>query len=132
MDSIYEIGSCQLSRQGPSLSRQRQDDCRRSGFDVAAREAYLAVYHAAEAYIVEQTSKAVKTHRDARSQLNRLAQHERIGSEFLTFLAEGYKFKTIADYGIGSATGAISAADATWAIDTADRFIDVIAQLLPS
>jgi hypothetical protein len=29
--------------------------------DVAAREAYLAVFHAAEAYIFEQTGKAVKS-----------------------------------------------------------------------
>ncbi len=99
--------------------------------DVDAGEAHLAVYHAAEAYIFEQTGKTVKTHRGARSQLNRLAQHEpRIGSEFPTFLAEGYKFKTIVDYGIGSAIGAISAADATWAIDTAEHFIDTISQLL--
>jgi uncharacterized protein (UPF0332 family) len=100
--------------------------------DVAAREAYLAVFHAAEAYIFERTGKAVKTLRGIRSQLNRLAQQEpRIGSELLTFLAEGDKFKTIADYGIGSAIGTISAHDATTAIDTAERFIDTIAQLLP-
>jgi uncharacterized protein (UPF0332 family) len=99
--------------------------------DVAAREAYLAVFHAAEAYIFEQTGKAVKTHRGIRSQLNRLAQHEpRIGGEFLAFLAEGYKFKTIADYGIGSAIGTISDDDATSAIDTAERFIETIAELL--
>jgi hypothetical protein len=34
--------------------------------DVAAREAYLAVYHAAEAYIFERTDKAAKTHRGVR------------------------------------------------------------------
>lgn len=30
---------------------------------VATREAYLAVFHAAEAYIFEQTDKVAKTHR---------------------------------------------------------------------
>jgi uncharacterized protein (UPF0332 family) len=100
--------------------------------DVAAREAYLAVYHAAEAYIFELTGKAVKTHRGIRSQFNRLAQDEpRIGSQLLTFFAEGYKFKAIADYGIGPAIETISAEDATSAIDTAARFIDSITQLLP-
>jgi uncharacterized protein (UPF0332 family) len=44
--------------------------------DVAAREAYLAVYHAASAYIFERTDKAAKTHRgvisagDAASAIN--------------------------------------------------------------
>jgi uncharacterized protein (UPF0332 family) len=72
--------------------------------EVAAREAYLAVYHAAEAYIFERTGKAAKTHRGVRSQFNRLARQEPgIEREFLTFLAEGYEFKTTADYGIGPA-----------------------------
>jgi uncharacterized protein (UPF0332 family) len=33
---------------------------------VAAREAYLAAYHAAEGYIFEQTGRTVKTHRGLR------------------------------------------------------------------
>jgi uncharacterized protein (UPF0332 family) len=39
--------------------------------DVTAREAYLAVHHAAEAYIFERTDKAAKTHRGVRSQFAR-------------------------------------------------------------
>jgi uncharacterized protein (UPF0332 family) len=35
---------------------------------VAAREAYYAAYHAAEAYIFEQTGKAATTHRGVRSE----------------------------------------------------------------
>jgi uncharacterized protein (UPF0332 family) len=47
---------------------------------IAAREAYLAVFHAAEAYIFEQTGKAAKTHRGVRSEFARLAKAEpRIG-----------------------------------------------------
>lgn len=100
--------------------------------DVAAREAYLAAYHAAEAYVFEHTGKAVKTHRGLRSEFSRLTRHEpRTGREFLTFLAEGYQFKAIADYGIGSAISAISADDARSAIDTADHLIDTITRLLP-
>ena len=37
---------------------------------VAAREAYLAVFHAAEAYIFEQTGKVSKTHRGFRSEFS--------------------------------------------------------------
>ncbi len=100
--------------------------------DVAAREAYLAAYHAAEAYIFEQTGRAAKTHRGVRSQFSRLAlQQPGIGRELLSFLAEGYQYKAIADYGIGTAIGSISAADACSAIDVAGRFIDIIAGLLP-
>jgi uncharacterized protein (UPF0332 family) len=70
--------------------------------DVAAREAYLAAFHAAEAYIFERTGKAAKTHRGVRSELNRLMGPEAgINRRLLAFLAEGYEFKTIADYGIG-------------------------------
>jgi uncharacterized protein (UPF0332 family) len=99
--------------------------------DIAAREAYLASYHAAEAYIYERTDKAAKTHRGVRSQFNRLARHEpAIERGLLTFLAEGYEFKTIADYGIGPAIDAISVNDAASAIDIAGRFIDTIAGLL--
>jgi uncharacterized protein (UPF0332 family) len=99
--------------------------------DVAAREAYLAAYHAAEAYIFERTDKAAKTHRGVRSEFNRLARREpAIARDLLTFLAEGYEFKTIADYGIGPAIDAISPDAAASAIDTARRFIDAIADLL--
>jgi uncharacterized protein (UPF0332 family) len=100
--------------------------------DVAAREAYLAVYHTAEAYIFERTGKAAKTHRGVKSQFNRLAQQEpRIGRDLLTFLDEGYQFKAIADYGVGPAIDTVSADDAMSAIDAAERFIGTIAQLLP-
>ena len=100
--------------------------------DVAAREAYLAVYHAAEGYIFERTSRAAKTHRGVKSQFNRLSQHEpRIGRDLIAFLDAGYQFKAIADYGIGPAVDTISADDAALAIDAAARFIDTIASLLP-
>lgn len=54
---------------------------------IAAREAYLAVFHAAEAYIFEHTGKVAKTHRGVRSEFARLAKHEpRIGRDLITFL----------------------------------------------
>lgn len=56
--------------------------------DVAAREAYLAAYHAAEAYIFERIGKAAKTHHGMKSQCNRRARDEpRIGRELLAFLS---------------------------------------------
>ena len=67
--------------------------------DVAAREAYLAVYHVAEAYVFERTGKAAKTHRGVKILSNRLARDEaRISRELFAFIDEGYQFKSIADY----------------------------------
>lgn len=100
--------------------------------DVAAREAYPAVFHAAEAYIFEKTGRAAKTHRGVRTQFGRLALSEpRIAREFVSFLGEGYELKTTGDYGIGSAAQTISSAEARAAIDTTARLIDCIAALLP-
>jgi uncharacterized protein (UPF0332 family) len=98
---------------------------------VATREAYLAVFHAAEAYIFEQTDKVAKTHRGVRSEFARLAQAEpRIGRDLVTFLSTAYQFKTRADYAIGPATVPISSAEADAASHLAQRFIDTIAGLL--
>jgi len=98
---------------------------------VTAREAYLAVFHAAEAYIFEQTGKVVKTHRGARSEFARLAKAElRIGRDLITFLATAYQFKTRADYAVGSTAPPILPAEATAAIATTARFIDTITRLL--
>jgi uncharacterized protein (UPF0332 family) len=99
---------------------------------VAAREAYLAAYHAAEGYIFEQTGRTVKTHRGLRAAFSRLARSEpRIALEYLTFLARAYELKSIADYSVGPTTRPITADDATRAIETAERFIDTITDLLP-
>jgi len=99
---------------------------------VAAREAYLAVFHAAEAHIFEQTGKVAKTHRGMRSEFARLAKAEpRIGRDLIAFLGTAYQFKTRADYAVGSGAAPISPAEATAAIAAATRFIDTIAQLLP-
>lgn len=96
---------------------------------IAAREAYQAAFHAAEAYIFEQTGKVAKTHRGARTEFARLASAEpRIGRDLVTFLAAAYQFKTRADYAIGPAAAPISAAEAATAIATAARFIQAVAQ----
>jgi uncharacterized protein (UPF0332 family) len=99
---------------------------------IAAREAYLAVFHAAEAYIFEQISKIAKTHRGVRSEFTRLSRAEpRIGRDLVTFLGTAYQFKTRSDYAVGSTTTPITPAEAGAAIETAARFIDTITQLLP-
>lgn len=97
---------------------------------IAAREAYLAAFHAAEALIYERTGKITKTHTGLRSQFALLARREpQFDQAFTKFLAEAYELKSIADYGTNPTTG-VSAEDAKAAIDTADRFIESIAKLL--
>jgi uncharacterized protein (UPF0332 family) len=99
--------------------------------DVAAREAYLAAFHAAEAYIFERTGKAAKTHHGVRAQFARLAQYEpRISEDLVSFLRAGYQLKAVSDYGIGQAVGAISSADAEAAIAMSVSFIECVAALL--
>ena len=98
---------------------------------IVAREVYLAAYHAAEAYLFERTGKAAKTHRGLRSEFGRLARNDPdIDQKFLTFLAEAYEYKSIADYGVAATSPPITAENARSAIDTASRFVDCIAGLL--
>jgi uncharacterized protein (UPF0332 family) len=99
---------------------------------IAAREAYLAVFHAAEAYIFETTGKVAKTHRGVRSEFSRLAKDEpRIARDLIAFLGAAYQFKTRADYTVGSTAAPITCPEAAAAIASTKQFIDTIAQLLP-
>lgn len=98
--------------------------------DAAGRAAYLAAYHAAQAFVFDTTGKAAKTHRGVRAEFARLAPGEpRIERGLPAFLARAYSLKENADYGIGHAAG-ITIAEAKQAIETAARFVEVIARLL--
>ncbi len=98
---------------------------------IAAREASLAAFPAAEAYVFEQSGKAAKTHGRVRSEFARLTRGEpRIGRDLVTFFGSAYQFKTRADHAIGSTATPITHAEATTPIATTARFIDAIARLL--
>ena len=113
------------------LDEAKQIEALMSLHRIVAREAYFAAYHAAAAYVFERTGKTAKTHSGLRSEFSRLARHEpRIGREYLAFLAEAYEFKSLADYAIGSGSRAITAQDASSAIETAERLIACIVALL--
>lgn len=99
--------------------------------DVAAREAYLAGYHAAEAYIFERIGKTVKTHKGVRSEFARLKRTDATLREFTGFLARAYELKSIADYGIDPDVD-ISSDDGKAAYDIASRFVADVAQRLAS
>jgi uncharacterized protein (UPF0332 family) len=99
--------------------------------EAAGRAAYLAAYHAAQAFIFARTKKIAKTHSGVRSEFARLAKDDpSIDRAFPAFLAQAYNLKSIADYAIGPDAG-VSLAEAREAIDEAARFVALIARLLP-
>jgi uncharacterized protein (UPF0332 family) len=98
--------------------------------DVAAREAYLAAFHAAQGLIAERTGRNAKTHKGVHVQFARLTKNEpQIDRELRQFLPKAYDMKSIADYGVEREIG-VSSEQAGAAIETATRFVDCIATLL--
>lgn len=96
----------------------------------AARDAYLATYHAAQAYIVDHAGKAAKTHNGAHSQFAQLAILEpRITTELQRFLPQAYSLKAVVDYEFGEGSD-VPRDRAENAVATAGRFVDRIALLL--
>jgi len=95
----------------------------------AARNAYLAAFHAAQALIFARTGRVAKTHGGVHSLFSRLAKEEHQLTELPSFLSKSYEFKSVADYEVGPHAG-VSLEDAGAAIEAAQRFIDTIARLL--
>jgi uncharacterized protein (UPF0332 family) len=97
--------------------------------DEAARAAYLAAFHAAQALISERTGRVAKSHSGMRSTFARLAKDDsRIDRGATRFLGQAYRFKEIADYGTGP-QAVVTVSEAQEAIDGAARFIDGISEL---
>ena len=98
----------------------------------AARNTYLAAFHAARAFIFERTGNVIKRHESVHREFHRLAKDEpAIDKELLPFLSQGYNMKAIADY--DTAPGSfVSSEDADAAIETATRFVDCIRRVLTS
>ena len=98
--------------------------------EVAAREAYLAAFHAAQALIVERTRKEAKTHKGAHTEFARLTRGERrVDLELRQFLPRSYDMKSLADYGVGSDAD-VSDERASAAIETAEHFVECVAGLM--
>jgi uncharacterized protein (UPF0332 family) len=90
---------------------------------VAARSAYYAASHAAEALIFEKTGRAVKTHRGVRMEFARLTKDDPRTSEGMAgFLLQAYQYKEISDYGTGSGQ-TVTLADADALIASAADFV---------
>jgi uncharacterized protein (UPF0332 family) len=98
----------------------------------AGRSAYLAVFHASQAFLFERTGNVAKTHQGVQREFNRLAKDEpRIDKKFPPFLSQAYNLKAVADYETGL-DSIIPLERAAAAIETATHFVDCIAGLITS
>jgi uncharacterized protein (UPF0332 family) len=98
--------------------------------DEAARAAYLAGFHAAQALICERTGRVAKSHSGVRSAFARLVRDDpKVDRSLVSFLGRAYRFKEVADYGIGP-DAIVTVAEAEEAIGSAQRFVDFMAGLL--
>ena len=98
--------------------------------EVAAKEAYLAAYHAAHAFIFEKTGKVIKTQGGMRTMFALLSRDDpRIDPGMLATLGRAYKFNEIADYATG-ARNSVTPEESRDIIDLARDFINRITVLL--
>ncbi|HET6468716.1 MAG TPA: HEPN domain-containing protein [Geminicoccaceae bacterium] len=95
---------------------------------VAARQAYLAAFHAAQGLIFERTGRGTKTHRGVHGEFARLAGSDpRLGGALGRFLRRAYRLKDIADY---RTDATVSMAEAEAAIAEAERFLAAVESVL--
>src|SRR3954470_4281314 len=98
--------------------------------EAAGRTAYLAGRDAAQALILERTSRIIKRHRGVRNELWQQTKDEpRFDAELHAFLGRAYSLKEIADYITGPGSH-VPEELARSAVATARRFLDVITELL--
>ena len=97
----------------------------------AAREAYLASFHVAHAYIFERTDKTSRSHHGVQTEFFRLTKDDpRVDQDLRRFLSQSYEFKSVADYFSGP-NPVTSPEEAAEAIETAKRFVAHFTQLVP-
>ena len=95
----------------------------------AGRTAYLAGFHAAQAFIFETNQKVFKTHKGVQTEFLRLTKGDpRFAAEQRIFLSQAYNLKAIADYETGPGSE-ISAERATRAVEAGKEFVGHIAKM---
>ena len=98
----------------------------------AARGAYLACFHVAQAYTFERTGKTSKSHSGVQIEFFRLTKDDpRTDTELRKFLSRAYDFKSGADYFTGAYT-VVSAQEAADALAMAKRFVAHFSSLVAS
>src|SRR5262245_6385446 len=98
--------------------------------DEAGRAAYLAGFHAAQAFLFESTGKVFKSHKGVQNEFLRLTKDDsHFEMELRAFLGRAYNLKTIADYGTEPGSQ-VSGENARDAIQAARRFVERVAGLV--
>jgi uncharacterized protein (UPF0332 family) len=96
----------------------------------AGRTAYLAGYHAAQAFILETIGRVFKSHKGVQTEFLRLTKdNPRFLPEHRIFLSKAYNLKAIADYETGEGSE-ISPELAAQTIEAAKKFIAHISDFL--
>ena len=96
---------------------------------LAARCAYYAAFHAAEAFIYARSNKVAKTHSGVRAEFSRLLKKESpTNLDLSTTLARLYEFKEISDYGPAGDT--ITESQAQAALVSASLFVERVKGLI--
>ncbi len=98
------------------------------GFDAeAGRAAYMAAFHAAQAFIFSRTGRSPKTHGGTRSEFARLAQAEPgIERAHVAFIVRAYELKASADY---DQSEPVTPEDARRALAAAAEFVAAVSAL---
>ena len=97
---------------------------------LAARSAYFAAFHAAEAFILASVGKVAKTHAGVHAEVARLTRNlPAADGELRRVLGRGYAYKDLADYVIDESR-VVTDRDAVEMIDDATRFVARVAELL--
>lgn len=95
---------------------------------IAAREAYMAAFHAAQAMIFERAGKSAKTHNGVRSRFHELTRHEPgFPRSLRSFLSTGFALKSSADY---SSSEVPTFDQATEAVGLAEAFLRAVEGLI--
>jgi uncharacterized protein (UPF0332 family) len=98
--------------------------------DAAGRTAYLAGFHAAQAFVFEHIGQARKTHNGVKTEFLRLTRDDpRFDPPLRAFLPRAYNLKAIADYETGPGSK-VSAERAAATIEAGKRFVAQIVKLL--
>ena len=98
--------------------------------DAAGRTAYLAGFHAAQAFVFEHTGQARKTHSGAKAEFPRLTKDDPgLAPALSAFLPRTYNLNAIADYETGPGSK-VSANRAAETIEAGKRFMAQIIKLL--
>jgi len=99
-------------------------------FDEVGRAAYLAAFHAAQAFLFDRRGRAMETHAGVQSEFGLLARAEPGLPAWLPgFLSRAFAYKSGADYGTGSLKP-VTKVDATDALARAPEFVAAVTSVL--